>query len=244
MVVAHRGASGYAPENTLAAFRLAIEHGADMIELDVQRTIDNRLIVFHDTTLRRTTNGKGYLARKTFSQISGLDTGSWFNHKFANEHIPLLDDALALLRNKIYVNIEIKPSATQDTTLPLLLSSLRRHKIESYVLISSFHHGVLKKIKDVAPNVATAIIQHPSASFRSPVISARRVHADAIVCSIHQISHSRCNDARVHGMPVCVYTVNTHRALAKAIRCGVSAVVTNYPAEIAKYIKNLRDNIS
>jgi glycerophosphoryl diester phosphodiesterase len=240
MIVAHRGDSGHAPENTLAAFRRAIECGADMIELDIQRTKDNRLVVFHDATLRRTTNGKGYIARKTYAQLAGLDAGSWFDKKFAGEKIPLLDDVLSLLRGKIYVDIEIKPTAVRGATVPLLLEALRRYAMEPYVLISSFHHGVLKKIKRAAPHLATAVIQNPHASFRSPVPSARRAGADAIVCSIHQISRARSKAAREHGLPICVYTVNTPRAIAKALRCNVSALVTNFPAETARIAKQPR----
>jgi len=237
MIVAHRGASGHAPENTIAAFRLAMEQGADMIELDVQRTKDDRLVVFHDTTLRRTTNGKGYLARKIYTELALLDAGLWYSKKFAGEKIPLLDDVLHLLHRHIYVNIEIKPSAARGATVSLLIDSLRRHAMEPYVLVSSFHHGILKKIKNAAPDIATAIIQNPHATFRSPVVSARRAGADAIVCSIHQVSRGRSRDARTHGMPVCVYTVNTPRAVAKALRCNVSAIVTNYPAEMARFVK-------
>ncbi|HET7152614.1 MAG TPA: glycerophosphodiester phosphodiesterase family protein [Candidatus Kapabacteria bacterium] len=234
MIVAHRGDSGHAPENTLAAFRSAIECGADMIELDIQRTKDDKLVVFHDATLRRTTNGRGYIARKTYAQLKDLDAGSWFDKKFAGEKIPLLDEVLDLVRRKIYVDIEIKPTAVRGATVPLLLAALRRHAIEPYVLISSFHHGVLKRIKKIAPHLSTAIIQNPHRSFRSPVPSARRAGADAIVCSIHQVSRKRSEDARAHGMPICVYTVNTPRAVNKALRCHVSALVTNFPAEIAR----------
>jgi len=236
MIVAHRGDSGHAPENTLAAFRSAVECGADMVELNIQRTKDDRLVVFHDATLRRTTNGKGYIARKTYAQLAELDAGSWFDKRFAAEKIPLLDEVLELLRRKIYIDIEIKPTAVRGATVPLLLTAIHRHAVEPYVLISSFHHGVLKKIKKMAPHLSTAIIQNPHASLRSPVPSARRAGADAIVCSIHQISRKRSEAARIHGMPICVYTVNTPRAVKKALRCHVSALVTNYPAEIARLL--------
>src|SRR5579872_6940211 len=92
MLVAHRGASGVAPENTFAAFEQAIKDGAKMIELDVQRTRDDRLVVFHDTTLRRTTNGRGRLSRKSYEELRLLDAGSWFGREFADERIPLLGD--------------------------------------------------------------------------------------------------------------------------------------------------------
>ncbi len=239
MVVAHRGDSGHAPENTLAAFRLAIASGADMVELDVQCTRDRRLVVFHDGTLGRTTNGTGYISRKDYAAICRLDAGSWFAEQYLGERIPTLEETLALLAKKMYVNIEIKPVAARKDLVSLLIAAIRKHAMEQYVLISSFHHGVLKRIKDSAPDLATAIIQKPGVIIRRPVTSARRVHADAIVCAVRQLSRVRCDDARDNGMPVCCYTVNTRRALTTALRCGASAVVTNFPSEIITMMKRV-----
>src|SRR5438105_4409260 len=94
LVVAHRGASGAAPENTIAAIRLALEAGADMIEIDVQQTREGEIIVFHDATLGRTTNGRGIVKKKMLSELRELDAGSWFAKKFTGEKIPTLDAVL------------------------------------------------------------------------------------------------------------------------------------------------------
>src|SRR5260370_12880151 len=94
-VSAHRGASGYAPENTLAAFRLAQQLGADMVEFDVHLTADDRLVVIHDDTLERTTTGRGYVRDHSWDEIARLDAGVWYGPKFAGERVPLLDEALA-----------------------------------------------------------------------------------------------------------------------------------------------------
>src|SRR5260221_43314 len=95
-VSAHRGASGYAPENTLAAFRLANELGADMVEFDVHLTADERLVLIHDDTLDRTTTGTGYVRDHTWDEIAGLDAGAWYAPEFQGERVPLLDDVLPL----------------------------------------------------------------------------------------------------------------------------------------------------
>lgn len=237
MLVAHRGASGSAPENTMAAFELAIAHGAKMIELDVQRTRDDRLVVFHDSTLRRTTNGKGRLARLTYDALRTLDAGSWFGKEFAGERIPLLDDVLAKLRGRVYLNIEVKSTAVRDGTAELLIRCIHKHRMAGAVLISSFHHGVVKQIKAAAPDIATAVILHPTKPVLSVAAVARRAHADAVVCSLYQLTKRRVRDAQQHGLPITVYTVNTPAALAKVRKYGVSIIVTNYPREMSVLLR-------
>ena len=107
-VTAHRGFSGTAPENTLAAFRAAIDTGCDMIELDVHLSRDNQVVVIHDDTLERTTSGRGNVADQTYAELKRLDAGSWFDPRFSGERIPTLADVLSLARNRILVNIELK----------------------------------------------------------------------------------------------------------------------------------------
>ena len=234
LIVAHRGASGEAPENTMAAFDLAIAEGAMMIELDVQRTTDDRLVVFHDSTLRRTTKGRGRVAEKSHRELHALDAGSWFDARFAGERIPLLDDVLEHVRNRAYLNIEVKSSAVRDGTAELLVRAIHRHHAADRVLLSSFHHGVVKRIKELAPDIPTAVILHPTKSVVNVVRVARRANADAIVCATYQLTRKRVRDAASHGMPLTVYTVNTPFALKRVLRYGVQIVVTNFPGKIGK----------
>lgn len=236
LLVAHRGASGDAPENTFAAFELAIAQGAKMIELDVQRTADDRLVVIHDSTLRRTTNSRGRVAKFTYTALRSLDAGSWFGKRFAGEPIPLLDDVLDRVRGRLYINIEVKSTAVRDGTAGLLIRAIHRHRMEEMVLVSSFHHGVVKQIKAAAPMLATAVIAHPTKPLASISAAARRAHADTVVCSLHQLTKRRVREAKAHGFPLTVYTVNTPAALKKVLRYGVGIVVTNYPARIGALI--------
>src|SRR3972149_9393656 len=107
MVIAHRGFSGQAPENTLASFKKARELGSDMIELDVRFSKDGHMVVMHDDTLDRTTNGRGKVADYTLKELKQLDAGSWFAPQFSDERIPNLNEVLELAKGKILVNIEI-----------------------------------------------------------------------------------------------------------------------------------------
>src|SRR5215213_4700199 len=114
-VLAHRGASAYAPENTLAAFRLAIEQRADWLELDVQQTKDGHLVVFHDLRMERTTNGSGALRDLTLDQVRQLDAGSWFGPRFAGERVPTFEEVVALARQQ---NVRIFPEMKDPRLSP------------------------------------------------------------------------------------------------------------------------------
>jgi len=150
-VIGHRGNSASAPENTMSAFVEAFRQGAQGIELDVAMTKDEQLIVFHDSTLDRTTNGKGYIANTSYAQIAMLDAGSWFSPAYAQERIPLLDDVLEHFGKKGEIIIEIK-----DTTarMPLLVEKtlllVERLQLSSIVLIQSFYDRVLRCSKEKA----------------------------------------------------------------------------------------------
>ena len=119
-VIAHRGFSAIAPENTLPAFQNAIDAGADMIEFDIRLTRDQQFVVIHDATLERTTNGRGIVENHTLSELQTLDAGSWFGREFAGTVLPSLGETLSLCRNRILVNIEVKTEIQDDLCLDQL----------------------------------------------------------------------------------------------------------------------------
>src|SRR5690625_1782572 len=112
LIIAHRGASGHVQENTLAAFELTVEEGADCIKLDVHLTNDGELVVIHDDTLDLTTNGTGRVQEKTLDELKAYDAGSWFDTKFASEKIPLLQEVIDILPADVFLNVEIKNTPT------------------------------------------------------------------------------------------------------------------------------------
>ena len=117
LVVAHRGCSGRAPENTIAAFEMALEQGSDMIECDVRLTKDEEVVVFHDRALDRTTNGKGPVEQRTLEELKRLDAGSWFSSKFSGERIPTLSEVLHLLEGRAFLNIELKTDSDRKSVV-------------------------------------------------------------------------------------------------------------------------------
>jgi glycerophosphoryl diester phosphodiesterase len=242
-VIAHRGASGSAPENTIAAFELAIASGAHMVELDVQRSSDRTMIVFHDHILGRTTNGHGHVRRLPYSSLQDLDAGTWFSPEFSGQRIPRLLDALELLRGRIYLNIELKPFDDNDPTtvedVHDLVALVKAAGVADAMIFSSFDHRTLALVKHLDPSIPTLAIQVPGDK-RLPSAIVTACGADAWGCALRELAHHRCNDARSNAIPYGVYTVNTQQDLATALSYGVQSVVTNEPTLILESYHALR----
>lgn len=234
MVVAHRGSSGTAPENTLAAIREALVAGAHMIEIDVQFTADDEAIVFHDAVLGRTTDGSGKIRKLHSSDLCRLDAGTWFDPRFEGEKIPLLGEALTLLRDKAYVNIEIKPpQPDEDYTrrIDRIASIIERTGMRPYTLFSSFHYDSLVYLKSLSTMFHTAAIHIPGDP-RLPSDVAEITGCEAYVCALRDFTQKRSQDALEHHIYVGVYTINTAEDARIALDRKAKAIVTNFPARI------------
>lgn len=234
MVVAHRGSSGTAPENTFAAIKEALQAGAHMVEIDVQFTADDEAIVFHDAVLGRTTDGTGKIRRLHSSEICNLDAGSWFDPRFEGERIPLLTEALSLLRGRAYVNIEIKPpQPDEDYTLRIrrIASIIEHMQMQPYTLFSSFHYASLAYLKSLSSHFHTAAIHIPGDS-RLPSEAAAETGCEAYVCALRDFTHKRSRDAQEHNIYVGVYTINSSGDAEQALDRKAKAIVTNFPARI------------
>lgn len=145
-VIAHRGASGYAPENTMAAFNRALEMNVHGIELDVQMSRDNEIVVIHDYKVDRTTNGVGKVRQHTLEELKGLDSGTWFDTAFAQEKIVTLEEVFQEIPSDMLINVEIKnQSKVKDNIAEKLVELIDKYDRHKTVIISSFDHTVLKK---------------------------------------------------------------------------------------------------
>jgi glycerophosphoryl diester phosphodiesterase len=207
MVTAHRGAMAYAPENTFAAFRLAKHLGAEAIELDVHLTADDRLIVHHDDTLDRTTNGTGFVRDRTWDEIAGLSAGAWFGSAFAGERVPLLEDVLDWARSEtMRLSIELKrPNAALGRKPYPELSRRVVEMVQAYgiadnVVLFSDDHAAVREVHRLAPDIATSITLG-GATYLDPVSIARAAGANGI--SIYWMFASRalveqCHAAMLH----------------------------------------------
>jgi glycerophosphoryl diester phosphodiesterase len=206
-VVAHRGAHAYAPENTMAAFRLAHELGADAIELDVHLSADERLVVMHDDTLDRTTSGSGLIGSWTWDDLSRLSAGAWYAADFAAERLPLLEEVLDWARQaRMPLSIELKrPNAALGRAAypdlgARVLALVDQFGLRDDVLLFSDDHSAVREVRNLAPSVATSITLG-GAMFLDPVGIARDAGADGIAIYWSYASRQlveACHAARLH----------------------------------------------
>jgi glycerophosphoryl diester phosphodiesterase len=162
IIFAHRGASHSSPENTLAAFEKAIKFNADAVEFDVKLTKDQQVVIIHDNSLDRTTNGSGRVNNHTLSELKNLDAGSHFGSEYSGERIPTLDEVFSQLGNRIYLNVELTNYATPRDPLPQKVSEIvKNHKLQENILFSSFNFLTLYRIRRLLPEVPVAILALP-----------------------------------------------------------------------------------
>lgn len=240
-VVAHRGSSGTHPENTMAAFREAVDAGAMMIETDIQFTSDNRIIAFHDSELTNKSDGSGNTVEMPYESIKDLDVGSWFDKKYSGERIPLLSALIDEIKGKVYLNIEIKNRTNRPLgkRLEHLLGMIHDKEIENHVLFSSFDHKLLGEIKKIAPEIPLAVINLPGDN-RLPSEIAGTVGAGAFVCSIKEINDERMNDALSNGLYIGIYSIDDPKNLYLVEKYKLQAVVSNYPRKIMTELRNMK----
>jgi glycerophosphoryl diester phosphodiesterase len=156
--IAHRGASGIAPENTKIAFVKALDLRAPAIEFDVQLTRDNVPIVFHDDTLERTTNGAGVVAETDFSTIAALDAGSWFGPRFAKAEVPTLEETLVTIGRRAIMNVELKPDARVEKLVKHVITIVARLELWDSIVFSSFQPAALRLLRKLVPDARIGVL--------------------------------------------------------------------------------------
>jgi len=224
LVIAHRGASGYAPENTLKAFRTAWEMSADMIELDVQETSDGYLVCIHDFELPRTTNGEGYVGELTYREIKELDAGQ-------GERVPLLSEVLDFARGRIGVNIEIKALNVEERILELVTE---REMLDS-VMFSSFMHNTVRVIKNLNASARTAILL--SEPRDDAVRYTLDLGANAINPPFETLTPELVKGAHEARLEVFPYTMNDVSSMKKLLYIGVDGLITDLPDICVKVVE-------
>lgn len=244
VVIAHRGASAYFPENTMAAFQAAHEMGAEMIELDVTLSKDGIPVVIHDKDLKRTTSGSGKVSAKNLRELKQLDAGSWFDAKFSGEQIPTLEEVLEFASGKISLNIEIKPEAVSDSVHggveEKVLELVNKYGMKEHVLFSSFNYRAIEHLKVLDVNISGALLyekQQSKGQTLTEIVSS--FNADAFNCSYKQYSKKWAEEARRANIPVFVYTVNKKRHMKKMIERGVTGIFTDKPDVLIRLVENM-----
>lgn len=231
LIIAHRGASMYAPENTLSAFKLAYEQGADGIELDAKLTIDGEVVVIHDQTLDRTTGSPGRVIDKTLKQLQMLDAGSHFADQFRGEKIPTLNEVFDQLGKKMLINVELTSYASPGDALPEKVAQLvQKHGIENDILFSTFHPTILLRIKRLLPTVPAALltgngfIGFLGRSFIGRLLAPDLIHPFYTYATRNFIHHQHDIHRKVN-----VWTVNSSQDIQRCITDQVDGIITDDP---------------
>lgn len=221
--IAHRGASGRYPENTLAAFAAAIAAGADMCELDVQLSRDGVAVVIHDATIDRTTDSRGRVEATTLAELRRADAGVRFGQQFAGQRIPTLDEVLRLTAGRCGLNIELKAAGVETAVCELIAA----HNAFATTLVSSFDWDALARVRQIAPPIAIGLL-----ASRRPddlLAAAIAMNAAAINPRTDLVDGGLCAAAHARGLKVYTWTCDDPRAMRKLIADGADGIMTNYP---------------
>lgn len=230
-IIAHRGASHYAPENTLAAFEKALEQKADGIELDVRLSKDGVPVINHDATINRTSNGKGFIHSQTLEQLKSYDFGSHFSRKFRHEKIATLEEVLELVRDTdITLHIELKngpliPDDLEANTLELIY----KYHMENKVIYSSFDHHSLQRLHKLDPRAKISLLFHINLLNFFDYVD----HTGLPVYGLHPnhfyVTEEMIAGAKERNMQLNVYTVNNKKMAKHYQQLGIDGLITNDP---------------
>lgn len=229
LTIAHRGASGYAPENTMAAFRLALEMGAKAIELDIHQTRDHELVVIHDEDLRRVARRKPRIRDLTRAELAAFDIGSWFDPCFSAERVPTLAEVFELTTGKAELHIEIKKgSKTYPGIEERLVDMIQRRDAWKTTLVSSFDHPGLYSTRSLDARVRIGYLLGLT-GMKTAYREMEQLRAESLNLSARQADARKVRECRERGFKTLVYTVNTRKELARLDKLGVDGVFTNFP---------------
>lgn len=238
MVYAHRGASGHAPQNTISAFKMGINMGAKGIETDIQLSADGIPIIIHNDDIDNLSNGTGACNSMTLKELRKYDFGSWFSDKFIGEKIPTLEEVIQLVEKEdIILNIEIKGGFVKYPEIEeKALALVEKYSLVDKVIISSFNHYSIMKIKELNKNIKTAPIY--SLGLALPWKYAKMINANNIHPKFTSINKDIVDMCHQNNIQVNCWTPNTKEDIISCINLGVDGIVTNYPDMAIDIINN------
>ncbi len=234
-VIAHRGGREWAPENTMAAFRQALDLKVDGIELDVQRCATGELVVFHDDDVGRTTNGVGLVADISLGELRRLDAGSWFDKAFRGEQVPTLQEVLELVDGKCMLNIEIKNTPVSYENIEEdVVALLADYAHKESIIISSFDHYVLARLAEIAPEYKLAVL-NDAVVLDLPAYLARfgalYYHPGFDSCRADVVEECHKN-----GIQVNSWTINGRKNWSRSLDLALDGIVTDDPEDLMVYL--------
>lgn len=240
-VIAHRGASAYAPENTMVAFKKAMEMGAEIIELDVHLSKDKELIVIHDESLERTTNGNGLVRDFTLEELQKLDAGTWYGDDFANEALPTLEEVLKMVNGQCTLLIEIKGAKDYfyDGLSEKLMDLIQQYEAQNWCIVQSFEPLYLEVIHGMDSNIELQYLIFTDFSPFNMYLGTSVTMGDyqqSIYAAINpfykSLTQGKIESIHQAGFKTFTYTVNEEEDMKKLIALGVDGIITDYPDKL------------
>lgn len=243
LIIGHRGASAKAPENTIAAFRMALEAGADGIEFDVRLTRDGVPVVIHDNNLKRTGGAHHRVADLSVAELKNIDVGSWFKTSFARERVPTLEEVFQLFESTnhlLYLEMKCEPDE-RDRLVKACCDFLRDSSLKHRVIVECFDLQGIESVKDLDCDIKTAALFEPS--LRVPpslpvsgriINQARAVKANEIALHHRLVNRRVIDAARNANLPVVVWTVDDIGWIKRASSDGITALITNDPERLVR----------
>lgn len=238
MIFAHRGFSGYYPENTMLAFQKTAEESlADGIELDIQMTKDGELVIMHDETLDRTTNGSGYLKDYTLEELKTLSVGVNVKGFFPRQTIPTLREYFTWLKTtKLITNIELKTSVFEYKGIEeKLIAMVHEFGLEEQIWYSSFNHYTIAKVKELMPEAKCGLLMD-TWLMNVGSYAASQNAATVNACSWFCCKEGVAEDLHAHGIKLQAWTPNDADLMKKLVDCGIDVLITNFPDIASKVI--------
>ncbi|MDW0117066.1 glycerophosphodiester phosphodiesterase [Sporosarcina thermotolerans] len=237
-IFAHRGASGSFPENTVSSFKEAARLPIFGVEFDVHMSSDGELVVIHDETIDRTSNGMGFIKDMTLEDLKQFDYGGWFSPEFRGETIPTLSEVLDIFQpTELILNIELKSDVfPYNGMVEKVLAMISKKQMEECVILSSFDHSAIQLVKKLAPQIETAalfmeVLVHPLDYIRSLPTNALHVFfPTAVRPSLKEIYEAE--------VPVRAFTVNEPEQAKTLKQAGVQAIFTDFPEKMASLLNN------
>jgi len=228
-IIAHRGSSGHAPENTLAAFQLALDQGSDGIELDVMLSQDRQLIVIHDDSVVRTTNGTGRVKDMTLDELQSLDAGD-------GERIPTLDEVFSRFGGKLLINVELKNYTSIFDGLPVEVARcIKAHQLEDDVLISSFNPFNLPRVHQRLPGIKLGLLTPPG---KAQLWLWRLFRYDALHPHFSDVDQELVAATHARHRQINVWTVDEPTEIRRLAALGVDAIITNDPQRTRELLES------
>lgn len=217
----HRGAKAYSPENTIASVKKALDIGVDGIEIDVHKCASGEIVVFHDFTLDRMTDGSGEIHKRTWEELQELKV------KGAH-HIPELEEVLDVINKRCIINIELKGKHTADGTAEIIRHYINSHDWKpSLFLVSSFQSSELKRMSQLVPNIELAVLT--KASVEEAIDMAKTTNSKTIHPNYALLSQTNVKEAQQRGFKVNTWTVNDEETILRMKSYGVNGIISDYP---------------